>query len=159
MKLYLVGGALIMAACATFQARPRRPAGHLQLSPALGTCDLDAYMRLGVLEPGAARPVHQDSADTKAEIIYGPQLSYPDALRSRGVQGGVRIAGVVKADSLMYGLVVVSMDQEKFAAAAASYLNDARFRPGTKGGRAGDQFVCIPVNFKIVRSRVPPPPY
>ncbi len=153
MRAYLASGGLFLAACATFQARPPRPAGHLQLAPALGTCDLDAYMRLGVLEPGATRPVHQDSTDTKAEVLYGPQLSYPDGLRQREVQGRARIAGVVKPDSLMYGLVVVSTDAKEFAVSAASYLNDARFRPGMKGGRVVDTFVCISVDFKIVHSR------
>jgi len=153
MKEYFVGGALLLAACATFQVPPPRPAGELQLAPALGTCDLDAYLRLRSVEQGATRPVHQDSTDTKAEVLYGPQLSYPDALRQREVQGRATIAGVVKPDSLIYGLVVVSTDAKEFAVSAASYLNDARFRPGTKGGSVVDTFMCIPVDFKIVHER------
>jgi TonB family protein len=74
---------------------------------------------------------------TQAEILDGPQLSYPDGPRQRGVQGRVLLSFIVNQDGRVdYRSIKVlqSLDPE-IDRAAMRYASDAYFQPACLAGR------------------------
>jgi TonB family protein len=90
---------------------------------------------------------------TKPKILDGPQLSYPDGPRRRGVQGRVVLTLIVNADGkadYRSIRVIQSLDPE-IDREATRYAGQANFQPACLAGQPVRVRDKLPIDFKIRR--------
>ncbi len=108
---------------------------------AIGAAANDAY---GLVSPAGTAASHVDdsvpmpeqSVDGQARLVRGLAPAYPDAARSDGVEGDVRLELVVGVSGAVESARVVRAVGHGLDEAALRAVQQFRFAPATKAGRA-----------------------
>jgi len=89
----------------------------------------------------------------RPEILSGPNLTYPDELRSQGISGRVVLSMIINADGTLERRSIerVFSDHPDFEKSAIRYLRAAVFSPGCRSGQAVRVRVRIPIDFRVIR--------
>jgi TonB family protein len=91
------------------------------------------------------------NVDERPEVLFGPQLRYPQQARENCIRGRVIIQAVIGRDGraeLMSIRVKQRVDPD-LDWAAMDYVRHASFKPGKVHGRAVRVLVNLPIDFKI----------
>jgi TonB family protein len=93
----------------------------------------------------------EQSVDERPEVLYGPQLEYPDRARRECATGRVTVQAIVGRDGRAEPASVavrLSVDP-RFDRPSLSYVQQASFRPVKVQGATVRTLVNIPIDFKI----------
>ena len=99
-------------------------------------------------------PLRADQVDRQAGLIPGVRPpTYPEALRSAGVEGKVIVEFVVdeRGQPVQGSIRVVQSDNDLFADAVRVALGRLRFTPAEVGGKKVSQLVQMPFVFTLNR--------
>ena len=116
----------------------------------------------GALRPGTAEPptpsygsaFRADQVDRQVGLIPGVRPpTYPEALRSAGIEGKVLVEFVVdeRGQPVQGSIRVVQSDNDLFADAVRVALGRMRFTPAEVGGKKVSQLVQMPFVFTLNR--------
>jgi len=132
---------VVLSGCAT----QRSPAAGSLASPPVASCEG---------RPSSDTTIFDTTqVSRRPEILSGPNLTYPDELRTQGISGGVVMSMIVNAGGRAEprSIARVFSDHPDFEKSAIQYLREAVFSPGCREGQAVRVRVRIPINFRVVR--------
>jgi TonB family protein len=110
---------------------------------ALDSARADSLARAGVLL--------ETVVDERPEIVFGPQLTYPEEAREQCITGRVIIQTIVGRDGRVErtSVRVIQHVHPSLDRTALEYLWHASFKPGKVRGVAVRTIVNQPIDFKI----------
>ena len=121
--------------------RPEAVTSSIRLVDLAGT---SRYMHTAISAP---------TVDDAPRLHLGSMLiEYPLAALKKAIQGLVIVRFTVETDGRAYGIDIVSGLEPECDAAVVSALREARFTPGSDGGRIVPALSQMAVHFKIVDS-------
>ena len=132
---------VLLSGCATQQ-----PARSANLSaPPLASCQSNPSSDTTVFDT--------TQVSRRPEVLSGPNLTYPDELRSQGISGRVVLSMIINADGTLERRSIerVFSDHPDFEKSAIRYLREAVFSPGCRKGQAVRVRVRIPIDFRVIR--------
>jgi TonB family protein len=100
-----------------------------------------------------ANPVFEAAAlDEQPQVVSGPPLRYPDALRKHRITGRVLVQAIIdtRGRAEPKSIVIVSTPDRGFNDPVRDYIRGARFRPGRIAGRAVRTRVTLPINYGLI---------
>jgi protein TonB len=106
-------------------------------------------------DAGTASPGKDDSGagsafDVDAAYLHNPRPVYPQASRSLGEQGQVRLRVHVNTDGTVLELAVAqSSGHERLDKAALSAVRAWRFQPAQRQAQQADAWVLVPISFAL----------
>ncbi len=110
---------------------------------------------VGGTGPVSDQPYFEFQVEKQVQSIpgKGPQLRYPDMLRSANVEGEVLAQFVVDTTGKVEiaGLKILKSSHDLFTNAVRQALGAARYYPAEIGGRKVKQLVQQPFNFTLTR--------
>ena len=88
----------------------------------------------------------------RPDIVSGPDLEYPDRLRSQGISGRVVLSMIINADGRVepQSIERVFSVHPEFERSARRYLREVVFNPGCREGQAVRVRVRIPIDFRVI---------
>ncbi len=104
--------------------------------------------------PAAAPPKNRATAatpvlDHEPRRLGGPAPKYPVDMRVAGIGGQVIVDLVVDANGAVQNPTVVKSTRPEFEAAALASVSGWKFDPGSKGGRAVNTHLQVPIVFSV----------
>jgi TonB family protein len=94
----------------------------------------------------------QQNVDERPEVVFGPQLHYPDHARQACITGRVIVQAVIgrdgRAEPPSIGVRGRSVDPQ-LDREALRYMREATFRPGSVHGVSVRTLVDLPIDFNI----------
>jgi TonB family protein len=135
------------------EVRPASPAenGAIAVSSSATAIFAEEQAPVVTTQPSRAAPgdtVMPQLTNTRA-LARALVREYPPVLRDAGVRGTVEVSMVVTAAGTVRDVRATRASHPALAAAGVAVIRDARFRPGTVGGRAADLPVTIPLEFSV----------
>ena len=96
-----------------------------------------------------------DSVDctTPPRATYSPQPEYPERERNTGREGSVELRAVVDTEGVPHDLAISRSLSPAFDAAAMKAVNNWRFSPATKNGKAVSAQIAVQVEFHATSGR------
>ena len=105
----------------------------------------------GVKQMQAERRVNAlNEAYTSPSVIYAVPPGYPFEAEQKGIEGKVTVQFVVtKEGAVRDPIILESSPADVFDQAAMETVTQYTFKPGTKGGKAVDAIVRLPIAFQL----------
>jgi protein TonB len=96
----------------------------------------------------SSKPVTK-GPDVGPEPVNRIQPKYPAEMKVLGITGEVQVEFVVSADGSVKDVKALSATNEAFATAATAAIENWKFKPGQKGGRAVNTRMVVPLMFAL----------
>jgi TonB family protein len=95
------------------------------------------------------------NVDERPQVLFGPQLAYPERARENCITGRVIIQAIVGRDGRaeLTSIRVKQRVDPDLDWAAMDYVRKASFKPGKVHGQAVRTLVHLPIDFKIRTGR------
>ncbi|HEX5483035.1 MAG TPA: energy transducer TonB, partial [Terriglobia bacterium] len=84
-----------------------------------------------------------------AKLIRGAHLEYPEAARSKGVQGTVLLDAVISTSGTPLSLKVLSSPDQELSDAALKAVKQWRYQPTLLNGKPVEVITTISVLFRL----------
>lgn len=103
---------------------------------------------------GSADQVFLESVvEERPEVLSGPRLAYPHALRMAGIQGRVLVRAIIDTNGRAEpaSIRILQSPDTGFDQSARDFVLQAQFRPARVKGHAVRVLVNLPIDYKIRR--------